>query len=139
MNNTDRFIQYLAGDYSDDDWSDVAIEHAIRLAESLTVEDWKTIYLHWRDYRLGAKVRLANVIPEVSSWNSWMGTILVEMLSSEDVALQEASVDAINSVAQSFPDRIPRNAKFKDAIREIKSESPVVSTVLDSLRKKLNV
>lgn len=131
------FIQYIGADHSLDYWSDLGIDHAISIAQSLTDADWSCLRETWEEYDSTVQTRIAEVASEVPEWTHSIGTMLLEMLSSDNDDVVEASLDSLNSISQQDPERL-KNPAFQHALQNVDVADAVVTRVLQSLQKNLS-
>lgn len=140
MNKTQQrtsFIQYIGADHSLDYWSDLGIDHAISIAQGFTDADWNCLRETWKEYGPLVQTRIAEVASEVRNWTHSIGAMLLEMLSSDDDDVVEASIDSLNSISQQNPNRL-RDPAFKQALQRLDVADAVVTRVLQSLQRNLS-
>ena len=82
--------------------------------------------------------RIAEVAGDVSNWTEDIGKMLVAMLTSDSDDVVEASIDSLHSIAQSSPDRLQK-AVVSQALEAVRPQkSPLVATVLESLKRRIS-
>ena len=59
-----NFLMFIGSEHSLDYWSDVAIEHAIELANGLTDLDWHSICESWNELGAASQARIAEIASE---------------------------------------------------------------------------
>lgn len=138
MKRLERFISVVSSEYSPNYWADEEVEHAIELANRLSASDWSIIATKWTVYDVLVQARIAEVASEIESWVSDIETILIEMLSSRSDDVVEASIDSLNSIAQTDLNRLDPVMLRTRLSRLATPRSPVCNAVLESLIQKLS-
>ncbi|CAM2070414.1 hypothetical protein SCOR_33885 [Sulfidibacter corallicola] len=134
MENHETFITYINRNHSIDFWSDIGIDHAITLAKQLSKSDWDFICKTWKSETNLVQSRIAELISEISFWNDELFNMLLEMLRSDNREVSEASLDTLNSIVQTSPNKLDYK-KIDKALQNIKERDIIFNTILRSLKK----
>lgn len=137
MESKIAFVSFVSSEHSVDYWSDVAIEHAIELADAMPPSGWATLCETWESLEPMAQARIAEVASETANWSADISKMLVAMLSSNSPDVVEASLDSLNSICQLSPDRL--NGKdLRLALDRVTPSDTVVARVLESLKQRVD-
>lgn len=129
------FDNYLLSSFSEDYWSDEGIGFAeVKLCE-FSNEDWLIINNDWRDRDSFWLIRCANVLGDFNDSKSM--NLLLSFLSVDNVEVQIAALDSINSLLSMGMISKDFDMDLISNIKKIKSPSIVVNAVLNSLGNKL--
>ena len=82
------------------------------------------------------QVRLAEIAADVEVESPSIIAMLVDMLSSKDEDVVEATVDSLNSIVQQSPSRIA-NIQLEPLLSAVNPRDAVVARVLESLRRRV--
>lgn len=108
VTNKAAFERFISNEFSIDYWSDVAIAQAIELANALLPAEWEDLSSEWRSQSPVAQERLAQVASELSVEIPSIVEMLIDMLSSSNADVVEASLDSLNSIIEKSPGRFDR-------------------------------
>ena len=136
MDNQAAFLRFISNEYSIDYWSDVAIEEAVVLAHAMSPAEWAALSTDWERLPPNAQARLAEVASEVSTGAPSIPLMLIAMLSSSDSEVVEASLDSLNSISQSSPERFG-GLDIGPALDKIKPAGNACASILESLRRRV--
>ncbi|MGE6440278.1 hypothetical protein ACQKC9_01785 [Psychrobacter sp. NPDC078409] len=129
------FDNYLLSSFSEDYWSDEGISFAeVKLCE-FSNEDWLTINNDWRDRDSFWLIRCADVLGDFNDSKSM--NLLLSFLSVDNVEVQIAALDSINSLLSMGMITKDFDMDLISKIKKIKSSSIVVNAMLNSLDNKL--
>lgn len=129
------FNNYLLSSFSDDYWSDEGISFAEAKLYKFSHEDWLTINEKWKDRDSLWLIRCANVLGDFNDSKSM--ELLINFLNVDDVEVQIATLDSINSLFSIGFNNKNFNVELIDKINKIESSSMVANMMLDSLNNKL--
>lgn len=129
------FDNYLLSSFSEDYWSDEGISFAeVKLCE-FSNEDWLTINEEWRDRDYFWLIRCANVLGDFNDSKSM--ELLINFLSVDNVEVQIAVLDSINSLLSMGMINKDFDMDLIGKVKKIESSSIVVNAMLNSLNNKL--
>ncbi len=137
MDNKTALVNFLSCEYGIDYWSDVAIEHAIELADAMSPSEWTVLCETWDRLEPIVQARVAEIASDVSSWIPDINQMLIAMLSSNLTDVVETSLDSLHAIYQRSPDRLNKE-NLKLALDGVSPKDRVVEKVLDSLTHKIN-
>jgi hypothetical protein len=95
MNKLDELDQYLEPDYSPDYWSEIAIDRATELVDSLDDADWARLQKIWSNRPTAWQVRLADAV--FLSDKPQSIDLLCQMLKSHEVQVALAAAESLEA------------------------------------------
>ena len=130
-----EFDNYLLSCFSDDYWSDEGINFAeIKLCR-FSNEDWLVMNEKWRNRDSFWLIRCADVLGDFNDSKSM--ELLISFLDIDDVEVQIAALDSINSLLSMDVITKDINNDLIDKINKVQSSSTVIKIMLDSLKKRV--
>ncbi|MEI8019593.1 MAG: hypothetical protein WCH39_15415 [Schlesneria sp.] len=137
MDQQAAFLNFISNQHSIDNWSDVAIEKAIELANAMSPTEWRALKTDWERLTPLCQTRLAEVASEVSIQTPSVAEILVSMLSSNNSEVVEASLDSLNSICERLPECLER-LDIGTALANVVPGGKCCVIVLESLKRKVS-
>ncbi|MEZ6046258.1 MAG: hypothetical protein R3C11_11955 [Planctomycetaceae bacterium] len=128
----DQFIAFLSREYSIDEWSDLAVLEAIDLAEPLTIVDWHSIRLRWKEMGEEVQSRLAELVSDLDIPNQEVIGMLIEMLSSNSSDVRLTSLDSLNSLAPFPADLSQEIQRIIDMLPNENYLQPILKSLLSA-------
>ncbi|MGV3607913.1 MAG: hypothetical protein ACO1RA_16015 [Planctomycetaceae bacterium] len=107
MNARQLLLSRLTLPYSVDEWSEYVIHDVVSIANQLTETDWEDLCSNWNALQPIQQIRIAEIASGIEKPSCGIGTMLVQMFSSSDADLVEASLDSINAIMQRDDSVIP--------------------------------
>jgi hypothetical protein len=129
------FERFISSEFSIDYWSDVAIEQAIELANALSPTEVEALSREWLSLTPVAQARLAEVTSGLSIENPSIAEMLIDMLSSSNAEVMEASLDSLNSIVQQSPERLD-GLEIGEVLESIVPTGKLCAVLLESLKQK---
>jgi hypothetical protein len=129
------FDNYLSSDFSDDYWSDEGISFAEAKLYKFSDKDWLAINEKWKNKNCFWLIKCASVLGDFNDSKSM--ELLMEFLAVDDIEVQIAALDSINSLLSMDVASTNIDMRLSEKINDIESSSMVVKIMIDSLKSKL--
>jgi hypothetical protein len=130
------FDKYLSSSFSADYWSDEGIGIAEEKLSEYAAEDWEQLMLAIQNRNTSWLVRCAEVLGDHR--DALAIDILIKLSSNEDIDVQIAALDSINSLLTFMSVDESTIKKLNAIAGTMNSSSIVVKTMLDSLKSKVS-
>ncbi|MGO2340748.1 MAG: hypothetical protein ACTH5M_09155 [Psychrobacter sp.] len=129
------FDDYLSSSFSDDYWSDEGISIAEAMLCKFSDEDWLIIKEQLKHRNYPWLERCANVLGDFNDSKSMK--LLIKFLDIDDVEVQIAALDSINSLLSMAVITKDTNNDLIGKINKVQSSNTVIKIMLDSLKKRV--
>ena len=131
-----EFDMLLAGDYSDDYWSDDVVLTARDLVERFSSSDWLTLQSAWRSRLPRWQHRCADTLSRDLEGKAV--PILLEMVEADDDELVITAADSL-SATDADVSSSTLTSKALSNLHKLAKQGPVNQLTVDQLMRKLNV